>query len=181
MSDLATRILDIIENSVRAGANVISVSFEEDRDEDRLSLTIEDNAPGVKISGEMIDDYFRSNRVGKRMKLGLSLLRNEARQAGGYMTVERSDLGGTKVKATMEIGHIDRCPVGDLAASLASVVCENPLLDIWLMFRVGQNEYRMRVEEIVAELKKSGFSGLTVARKVHEQVKQALESLQITA
>ena len=47
MQDLSLHILDVAENGVTAGANLIKITIAEDSDADRLTLTIEDNGRGM--------------------------------------------------------------------------------------------------------------------------------------
>ena len=181
MPDLALHILDLIENSIRAGASVISLTFEENIQKDVLIITVENNSPGpVLTTDEPVKNFSEANKSGNRMEHnGLCLFRADAEQAGGNLEVDESELGGTLIRVTMRLSHIDRCPFGDLAAALSSIVCTNPFLDVWLRFRAGDQEYAMRVEEVVRELRLGGLSGLTVARRVREKIKTALTSLKI--
>jgi signal transduction histidine kinase len=50
LRDISLHILDLVENSIRAGASVICVSVEEEPVEDSLSLTVEDDGPGLPVS-----------------------------------------------------------------------------------------------------------------------------------
>ncbi len=47
MEDLSLHILDIVENSVEAGANRVDILLEEDVTGDRLLLEIRDNGKGM--------------------------------------------------------------------------------------------------------------------------------------
>jgi len=179
MSDLAFYVLDIVENLVRADASVISITFEENTARDILSITLEDNSSGPRIPDKAARDPFYTNNNGKRIGLGLCLFRAEAEQAGGNLKIGKSELGGSLIKATMRLSHVDKSPLGDIAAAISSVVCINPSLDIWFRFRVGDKEYVMQVEKVARELRSGGFSGLTLARKVREKINTALASLEL--
>ena len=48
MQDLSLHILDVAENGVRAGADLINITIEENRRDDRLTITIEDNGRGME-------------------------------------------------------------------------------------------------------------------------------------
>lgn len=47
MKDLASHIMDIAQNSVRAKASEIEIVIDENLTEDRLSITIRDNGCGM--------------------------------------------------------------------------------------------------------------------------------------
>jgi len=178
MRDLSLHILDLIENSIRAGASIVSVTIAGNLQEDKLEITVEDNGPGINASFDAITDPFYTTKEGKRTGLGLSLLRAAAERAGGELTMRKSELGGVAVKATMALGHVDRCPLGDLATTLSSVVCTNPELDLRCRFCVGDREYIVLVPEVVKESRVGQCRGLAVARRVSEKVNEVLASLE---
>jgi signal transduction histidine kinase len=138
--ELALHILDLVENSIRAGATVVAVGVEANPATDRLRITIEDNGSGLKVTPHEALDPFYTTKAGKRTGLGLSLFQSAAAATGGSLTIGKSVLGSVGVSITAELGlsHIDRSPLGDLAGTLASVVCTNPEID-W-RFRIGWGE-----------------------------------------
>ena len=180
MRELSLHILDLIENSVRAGASLILMTITENAATDLLKIVVEDDGPGLSVPPETALDPFYSTKSGKRTGLGLSLLRATAEQAGGGLALRQSTLGGLAVEATMKLSHIDRVPMGDIAATVSSVVCTNPELDLWCRFGVGDQECTVRVSEVAKELPIGKRCGLTVARRVSESIEAGLEALDVT-
>jgi signal transduction histidine kinase len=169
-----------MENSIRAEASVISISIAEDVKKDTLEIVVEDNGPGLDVPAEVATSPFFTTKNGKRVGLGLSLFRAAAERAGGRITLDRSGLGRLTVKAIMQLSHVDRSPMGDIASTLSSIVCTNPALDLWCRFRVGDRECSMRVSDIAKELPAGERWGLAVARRVSERVKSALSEIGVT-
>ena len=130
MHDLSLYLLDILENSVRAGATVIATTIVADRARDELSILVEDDGPGLPVEPEQALDPFFTTKADKKTGLGLSLFRQAAEAAGGGLSVGRSqDLGGAAVRAWMVLGDVDRPPLGDIAASVATMVATNPEIE----------------------------------------------------
>jgi anti-sigma regulatory factor (Ser/Thr protein kinase) len=179
MRELSLHILDLIENSIRAGASVVSVTIAEDPQKDELRIAIEDNGCGLSTSAEEVTSPFYTTKDGKRTGLGLSLFQAAAEQAGGKLTIRGSELGGVAVEATMRLSHVDRTPLGDLATTLSSVVCTNPELELQCRLCVGDREYIVRVSDVVKEVCVGQCRGLAVARRVYEKVNAALASLEV--
>jgi len=177
MRDLSLHVLDVIENSVRAGASSVTVSITEDTNEDTLTLLVEDNGPGLRVPPERAMDPFYTTKKGKRTGLGLSLLRAAAIRAGGQLVLRRARLGGLAVEATMRLSHVDRPPLGDVPATISSLVCTNPELDLTLRLYVGGRETTLRMSEILSELGTGGCYGLSAARKVSDRVGAAIAEL----
>lgn len=178
MRELSLHILDLIENSIRAGASVISVTVDEKEVEDTLEIVVEDNGRGLSVPAETAMDPFYTTKNGKRTGLGLSLFRATAEQAGGTLRIGRSSLGGVAVRAIMQLSHIDRQPMGDLAATLSSVVCTNPHLDLWCRLISSRGEYLVRVSDVAQEFGANERCGLALARRVSEKIKTGLTAIQ---
>ena len=179
LRDLSLHILDLVENSIRAEASVISVTLTENTDQDILEIIVEDNGSGLSVTPEVATDPFYTTKSGKRTGLGLSLFRAAAEQAGGKLTLNKSELGGLAVKATMRLIHIDRSPLGDLATTLSSVVCTNPYLDLRYRIRVGDRECVVLVSNVAKELSPDERCGLAVARQVYQQIKDGIAALEV--
>jgi hypothetical protein len=141
MHDLSLYLLDVLENSVRAGATVIATTIVADRAGDELVITVEDDGPGLPVDPEQAVDPFFTTKSHKKTGLGLSLFRQAAEAAGGGLTVGRSDeLGGVRVTARMRLADVDRPPLGDVAASIATMVVTNPEIE----FRVDLSDAATR-------------------------------------
>lgn len=181
MRDLSLHMLDLMENSLRAGASRIYIGITEDLEQDILMITVEDDGPGLRVDSDAAMDPFYTTKDGSKTGLGLSLLGAAAERAGGGMELGKSQLGGLMVTATMGLRHVDRCPLGDLAATLSAVVCTNPGIDLRCIFRVADRESNVQVSKIYESLPENKRGGLAVARLVSEQVKNGLSGLHVTA
>lgn len=179
MRELSLHIMDLVENAMAAGATVIEIGVERDPQADRLSIAVEDNGPGLGVPWEMACDPFYTTKPGKKTGLGLSLLRFRAEQAGGGMEVGRSGLGGLAVRASMRLSHVDRSPLGDLAATLCALVSAGGGLDLRLRMRAGDREWRVGARETAGELPAGRRGELAVARRMYEKVLEGLAILQI--
>jgi hypothetical protein len=173
-------VLDLIENSIRAGATVIAVSVEEEPKQDSLLVSVEDDGPGLHVPGETAVDPFFTTKEGKKTGLGLSMLKFRAEQAGGWFRMERSSLGGLAVRASMPLSNVDRSPLGDLAATLASVVCTNPEIELRSRLRVGGREWAVSTADIARTLPVGGRGPIAVARRMRERITEGLTALHVT-
>lgn len=177
LRELSLHILDLIENSIRAGATTIAVTVTEDAEQDRLEIIVEDNGSGLNVPPERALDPYFTTKNGKRTGLGLSLFAASSEQAGGSLTLGKSELGGLSVKAVMQLSHIDRRPMGDLAATVSSVVCTNPDLDLRCQIHSKRGSCAVCVSEVVKDVCAPDRCGLAVARQVSERLKAGLRVL----
>jgi DNA mismatch repair ATPase MutL len=125
--ELSMHILDIVENSVNAGATQVTVSIEENQELDRLNIKITDNGKGMDDAMvEKALDPFITTKEGKKVGLGLSMLSEAARKAGGEMTIDSQPGKRTSVRATFGLTHLDRQPLGDMTETMITLIIGNP-------------------------------------------------------
>lgn len=130
-------ILDITENSVRAGARDVDITLHYMADV--LELTIRDN--GCGMDAEMvkrITDPYTTSRTTRKVGLGLPFLKMNAEQTGGSIVVESQPGEGTVVKAIFVTHHIDCVPPGDLPASLSMIMTGHP--DVNFRIKIIRND-----------------------------------------
>ncbi|MBP1599784.1 MAG: putative metal-dependent phosphoesterase, family, partial [Acidobacteria bacterium] len=111
MEDLSLHILDIAQNSIEAGATEVEIDLTESPKEDHLEIEVRDNGRGMdpETAARATDPFFTS-RTTRRVGLGLPLLAEAARAAGGSLTLESRPGKGSRVRAVFRHGHIDRAP-----------------------------------------------------------------------
>ena len=150
MVELALHILDIVENATRAGAAIVAVIVASSRLTNLMTISIEDDGPGLPVEPEQALDPFFTTKMGKRTGLGLSLFRAAAEQAAGCFELTRSDLGGVAVRAQFQRDHLDRAPLGDLAGTLAMAALTHPETDFWCVLRWDEGETVVQRFELAA-------------------------------
>jgi hypothetical protein len=128
MPDLAMHILDIVENSTRAGAKNISLDIVEDSRANIVTISIIDDGKGMTEEElkRALDPFYTTKRERRKVGLGLPMLRETTEQAGGSLVVTSAPGKGTKVRARMVLNHIDRPPLGDINETLQIVIATNP-------------------------------------------------------
>ncbi|MCX5848429.1 MAG: ATP-binding protein, partial [Deltaproteobacteria bacterium] len=126
MIDLAAHILDIAENSVRAGARLIEINIDEDTANDSLSIEIIDDGQGMKTEEikKVLDPFYTTKTV-RRVGLGIPLLAAAAQRSGGILHLESKEGEGTTIKATFGLSHVDRQPMGDITGTLIILIAGN--------------------------------------------------------
>ncbi|MGD2014085.1 MAG: ATP-binding protein [Desulfobacterales bacterium] len=152
MRELSLHILDIAENGITAGADCIHIVVEEDRSADLLTVIISDNGHGMPA--EKIDklaDPFVTSRTTRRVGLGLSLLAAATERCAGRLSVETQPDAGTKIKATFQDSHIDRAPVGDMAATFTTLIRGNPQINFVYTHIIDGDKFTVDTRELKAE------------------------------
>lgn len=181
MRDLSLHILDLIENSVNVRAGVILVTVKVSAGTDSLAIRIEDNGPGFSVTPDVALSPFFTTKSGRKTGLGLSLFRSAAQRAGGDLFLGKSSLGGALVEARMKLTHVDRSPLGDLAATFSSVVCTNPGIDLRVCLvsdppagEADPRQFAISSREVAAKISGGEASTLAVARAVSDLIQTGL-------
>lgn len=130
MRELSLNVMDIAQNSISAGASLITITVEEDAELDELSISIGDNGRGMTPEQvEHVTDPFFTTRTTRSVGLGVPLFKMEAEMTGGRFSLE-STLGvGTTTTAVFKPSSVDMIPLGDINGTVSMLVMMNPDLD----------------------------------------------------
>ncbi len=153
MRELALHLLDIAENSVAAEAGTVWITVEEDHAADRLRITVEDNGRGM--DAEMVarvTDPFVTSRTTRKVGLGIPLLKAAAEACNGFLTLTSTPGKGTQVVVEFQHSHIDRMPLGNLAATILTLVVGSPQVHWVFRYRVDGQEYEFDDAPVKAAL-----------------------------
>ena len=152
MEELSLHLLDLIQNSVKAGASLIEIIITEKAG----LLTIELNDNGCGMSEEFlqrVESPFTTTRTTRKVGLGIPLFKQAALMAGGDFGIISRQGEGTRIKASFEINNIDRAPMGDLAGTILGQVLSTPVTpDYRLLYAVEDASFEYDTREIRRQL-----------------------------
>lgn len=155
MRELALQVLDLVRNSIEAGATKVALSITEDFTADRLTIEIHDNGRGMNSEEcrRALDPFVTSNHTRKAgVGLGLPLVDMYTRHCGGYLSLESAPGRGTTLKAVYQHSHLDRPPLGNMAETVKAIMVGNPKLDFCYSHTVGQRTFRCTTYELTGIL-----------------------------
>ena len=142
-------ILDVVQNSVRAEAKLIEITLSGDQEQDLLTLEIRDDGKGMDSETcARASDPFFTTKPGRRIGLGLSLLAQAAKEAEGDIQISSWPQSGTTVMATFRWSHPDCKPLGDMAATLETLVTAYRGVDFVFEQREGAEIARFDTREV---------------------------------
>ncbi len=129
--DLSQHILDIAENGVTAGADLLHIDIHEDLANDYLSIRIEDDGRGMDGALlKRVTDPWVTTRTNRRVGLGIPFLKQTAEMCGGHFEIQSEVGHGTVTQATFQHRHIDRPPLGDVASTVLCLIVGHPEVDV---------------------------------------------------
>ncbi|HBC86250.1 MAG TPA: histidine kinase [Lentisphaeria bacterium] len=131
MKDISLHILDIVENSVKAGAKTVTLEF--GWKGTFLRLLIEDDGPGFPDSiKDNPADPFKTTRTTRKVGLGLPLLKDTAEQCEGWLKIASGEKGGVRIEAEFNLAHIDSKPLGDIEDLIVTCITLWPHMN-WMV------------------------------------------------
>ena len=178
VEEISLHILDVVENSLSAGAKLVEIGLEKDLNRDRLVLEIADDGPGMsKENTGMAADPFYTTRTTRRVGLGLSLLRQAAEQTGGTFHLASDPGRGVRLKVEFGLSHWDRAPLGDMAGTLMSLIVGWPAVDYVYRQKCGENEFEVDTREIRRILDDVPLSDPAVMDFLRRSIREGLSEL----
>ena len=145
MRELSLNVMDIAQNSISAGASLITITVVEDQPGDTLSISVEDNGKGMsEETVKKVIDPFYTTRTTRSVGLGVPLFKMEAEMTGGSFQID-SQLGvGTTLTAVFKPSSVDMIPLGDINGTVQLLISCNPTLDFifYRSLRTGEGERR---------------------------------------
>ena len=178
MKDLSLHILDISQNSIRAGARNIGISIVESAGSDTLVIDVSDDGSGMtrEVLDRVTDPYYTS-RTTRKVGLGIPLFKQNAEATGGMLQLMSETGKGTTLTATFGLSHIDRPPLGDLAGVIVMLAGANPGIRFVYRHKVEAEEFVFDTSEIAGVLGEVPVSEPQVMRFLKEMIKENLEAL----
>jgi len=178
MNDLSLHILDIIQNSLSAGASLIELTVWEDLQHNLLTIIIGDNGKGMTAeqAQHATDPYFTS-RTTRKVGLGLPLYRQSAEQSNGALSISSAPGKGTVISATFQHDHIDRPPLGDVPNAVILMVSANPHIDFLFSYRYNTQSYVFDTREIKEALDGLPLNDVHIMRMLTEMI---VENVRLT-
>lgn len=182
MLELAAHILDIAENSVRAGARLIEIHIDEDTANDFLSINIIDDGHGMKQEEiKKVLDPFYTTKTLRRVGLGIPLLADAAQRSGGHLNLESQEGKGTIVKATFSLSHVDRQPLGNIISTLIILIAGNSDIDFFYKHRHIDQQFELDTREIRKELEDVPINHPEILKYIRGVLEQGFSEIKTEA
>ena len=173
MKELSLNILDITENSVKAGATLTEIMITETDDE--LAISIKDDGCGMsEDTVRSVTDPFYTTRTTRSVGLGIPLFKLAAEQTGGYLEIN-SDTGeahGTTVTAHFYKNHLDFTPLGDVISSITTLIQGHPDTDFLFIHLIGEQEIRLDTRELRCVLEGVPLNTFEVLEWIREYLEE---------
>ena len=149
MTELSLNVLDIVNNSIRANANLIEITVSIHRKSDTLSIEIADNGCGMTEEElKRVQDPFYTTRTTRGVGLGIPFFQQAALSTGGSFAIKSKPRIGTRVTAIFGLSHIDRMPLGDMNSTIYTLIMANRQIDFLYTYVFDDRQFHLDTREL---------------------------------
>ncbi len=178
MRELSLNILDIAQNSISAGASLITIEVNENTAQHTLLIGVYDNGKGMSEEQvkSVIDPFF-TTRTTRKVGMGIPLFKMAAEQTGGSLEI-KSEIGvGTEIRAIFKTDSVDFTPLGDVASTIQMLITMNTDRDFVYKHSVNEKEFVCDTRELKAILGDVPLDTYEVSQWILEFIKENTEVL----
>lgn len=182
MKELSLNILDVAENSVKAGASLTQILLTEK--DGVLKLEIVDDGCGMSEDiVRSVTDPFYTTRTTRKVGMGIPLLKLACEQTDGELTIssvtEEDDPvnHGTHVTATFHTDHIDFTPLGDVSSSILTLIQGHPDTDFLFRHQTEDGVVELDTRELREVLEDVPLNSYDVMEWIRGNLQEQYEML----
>lgn len=150
MNELSLYILDLVQNSVSAGASLVQIRICVSHGEDRITVVIQDD--GCGMTPEFLEravSPFTTTRTTRRVGLGIPMIKELCELCQGSFGIESQVGVGTTLRLVFRLSNIDLPPMGDLAQTMLTLVNGAPEKpEFWLDYAVDGDSFEFDTRQI---------------------------------
>ena len=182
MKELSLNILDIVENSTKAKAELIEITITENTSS--INITITDNGKGMTEETLMsVTNPFYTTRTTRKVGMGIPLFRFAAEQTGGHVSITSKhidsypDSHGTSVTAHFNKNHIDCMPLGDIISTVITLIQGHPSVDFYFKHTINDDDIFLDTREMRAVLEGIPLDTFEVLTWIKENLAEQYENV----
>lgn len=118
-------------------------------EEDTLTVVIRDDGCGMtKEQAARVQDPFFTTRTTRKVGLGVPFFKQAAESTGGSFRIDSEKGKGTTVKAVFGLPHIDRMPLGDISATVQTLIVFNEHIDFRYTYEYDAKSFVLDTREM---------------------------------
>lgn len=173
MPEISLNILDVAENSIRAGASLIEIFISVQNEEDKLRVMIRDNGCGMdEEQVKKVQDPFFTTRKTRKVGLGVPFFKQAAECTGGSFSIQSKKDKGTVVEAVFKLSSIDRMPLGDINSVVYTLIVFNETVDFIYTYEFDKNRFVLDTREMKEILGDVSFQSYEVSSFLKEYLRE---------
>lgn len=178
MQDIAMHILDIGMNSIKANADTVKITIQNNLNTSKLTITFEDNGCGMNEE-EVINaqDPFYTSRSTRKVGLGIPFIKAAAEMSGGSFSLISKKNEGTILKVEFDSSNIDCPPLGNVEDSIVSLMVFDETINLIFNYYLNDSLFEVSTFQIKKELEDISMSEPAIQIWLTEYIGENIERL----
>lgn len=176
LRDISLHIHDLTENSIAAGARLVSIKLV--AESGMLTLEIGDNGKGM--SPEMlsrVEDPFTTSRTERKVGMGIPFFKLACEQSGGDFKITSEPGKGTELRGRFVIDNIDRLPLGDIGETVGMLIYESPDLHYIVTLKTSDDEFVFDTDEVREQLEGTPINDFEIVQWIKEYINEGVSNI----
>ena len=173
LRDISLHIHDLTENSIAAGARLVTIKLVAENG--MLALEIGDNGKGM--SPEMlsrVEDPFTTSRTERKVGMGIPFFKLACEQTGGDFKITSEPGKGTELRGRFVIDNIDRLPLGDIGETVGMLIYESPDLHYIVTLKKSEDEFVFDTDEVREQLEGTPINDFEIVQWIKEYINEGV-------
>ena len=173
MPEISLNILDVAENSTRAGAALVTITVDADTAADMLTIVIKDDGCGMtEEQVAQVTDPFYTTRTTRRVGLGVPFFKMAAEMSGGSFDITSAPGKGTTVTAVFGLSNVDRMPLGDMSSTMHTLITMHEDTDFFYRYSYDGDSFELATAEMREILGGVPFSEQEVSQYIRDYLRE---------
>ncbi len=173
MPEISLNILDVAENSTRAGASLVTITVEADTAADTLTIVIADDGCGMTPEQvSRVTDPFFTTRTTRKVGLGVPFFKLAAELSGGSFSIDSTVGKGTTVTAVFGLSNVDRMPLGDMTSTMHSLITMHEDTDFLYRYTYDGDSFELSTAEFREILGDVSFREPEISQYIREYLRE---------
>ena len=153
MEELCYHIIDIVQNSISVNSKNIKIKLKESDKEDLILIEIEDDGKGMDAETlRKVQDPFYTTKRGKKVGLGIPILKETAIHCEGSFKMESHVGKGTLVSAIFKRSNIDVPPIGKIKDTILTSIVGNDHCNIDITYENDNGIFNISPKKIKEQI-----------------------------
>ena len=179
VEDLAQALLEIIVNSISAGAHNIMIQFIVSELNNDIILQVEDDGKGMDAETiERVTNPFYTSRKTRKVGLGLAFFKGLSEMLNGSFRIDSEVGKGTTVRMTMEKNNIDLPKQGNLGEMMMIALHAGPDCEFTFTYQYNEARFDFDTKQVKEILETNRISDPDVLMWVKDFINQEVERTQ---
>jgi len=176
MQDLAMISLELVQNSLKANASHLDLSFILNQENGTSTLIVKDD--GIGMDEEMlrkVSSPFVTSRTTRNVGLGLAFFTQAIQQADGFVQFESKLNQGTTIKGTWKSDHWDAPPLGNLGEVVLMALQSHPEVHLVFTFSYQSSAYTFDSKAFETSIAPVPISELAILQWIESEINMNIE------